>query len=95
LDNRHTLTILLYSLSRQERFDLEDYLLPKFEEAGIGDWLGSGGLIDNSEQDIAYNVDEPKTAFRLVKEWLRAYGVPKDTILYIDSGEKFHVYEDD
>jgi hypothetical protein len=82
-------------MSRQERFDLEDYLEAKFEEAGIGDWLGSGGLIDNSEQDIAYNVEEPEAAFRLVKEWLRAYGVPRDTLLYMDQGEKFPVYDDD
>lgn len=91
----HTLTILIYSMSREERYALEDYLEAKFEEAGIGDWLGSGGLIDNSLQDIAYKVAEPASAFRLVKAWLREYAVPKDTVLYVDSGEKFSVYEDD
>jgi hypothetical protein len=91
----HTLTVLIYRMSRDERYDLEDYLLEKFEETRIGSWLGSGGLIDNSEQDIAYNVDNPAEAFRLVKQWLKEYGVPKDTVLYIKSDETFPVYEDD
>jgi hypothetical protein len=91
----HVLTILLYNMSRDERYDLEDYLNEKFEEMPIGDWLGSGGLMDNSEQDIAYNVDNPAEAFRVVKQWLREYGVPKDTVLYINRDEKFSVYEDD
>ena len=91
----HTLTILIYSMSREERYDLEDFLEPKFTDSGIGDWLGSGGFIDNSVQDIAYHVAEPAEAFRVVKQWLREYAVPKDTVLYIDNGEKFAVYEDD
>jgi hypothetical protein len=103
MSHSHVLTILLYNASPDARYELEDFILEKAEalpNPELIDWLGSGGFLDGSVQDIALTSDEPKEAFTLLKAWLKEYGVPKDTEIALsqsgaEESEKFLVYEND
>jgi hypothetical protein len=103
MSHSHVLTILLYNASPDARYELEDFLLEKCDalpNPELIDWLGSGGFLDGSVQDIALTSDAPKEAFTLLKAWLKEYGVPKDTEIALsksgeDKSEKFLIYEDD